>query len=632
MKPPSPEVIDDALALLIDSVILENGTNHYLDPTGSGHEADRLDSIVEAFHLAACTLQARVDNLVAQYKTHRNHVVPLISQLPNEILGRIFCLAVPAKSWSTKKLQQLALVCKSWSNAVKSTPELWAVVQHNMLVSTPTLEHVEMALRLSKRAPLTLLFRKEPQGATISSRAIAEDQLVVSDKLAIAGEHTDRWRSFTFHGRFTPSVLDALEHPELSLETLEIMWPPEYDLPLQSFILANGDRLRHLALSNVAIQCGLFEGLVSLRLNNATSPPSTPWLPSLTQLVDILEASPDLEVLTLQQHLDRSLEESPSRVMSYLDTGSPLPSPGRVIYLPRLQCLVLRNLSHTMTHHLLQYIDSDALTRVRIRVSCPESGMPFSSDDDPRLAVSALDKMSERHKLGIWHGGNSVYAWATSGGEKTIMDMELDDVEHSKIPYFEVRFTGRAGDAEGPMQDVADMCGLSDIVERPVTLYFSPQAASMSLADILGTVRTMPYALKLLNLWNLRWDACVAVLQLLLQPETNPDGGHQWPYPQLKQIHLPSSLDTSSVVEVIKQRWAIPMEWGVFFGENDEDRPDSIVIVVNKLQKARELKDYLSREVAGKSSIEPNSRSNATSWNIRYELPGREDRPKSHTL
>ncbi|KAG8994022.1 hypothetical protein FRB94_010200 [Tulasnella sp. JGI-2019a] len=512
MKPPAPEAIENALAHLIDSIILENGTNHYLD--SECREAVRVDNIIEAFQVTMNALQKKVDHIVSHYKSHRNNVVPFISRLPNEILGRIFSLAVPPRLWSVKKLHQLALVCKSWFRTVKSTPDLWALVLHDMMMLNPTLEHVAIALRLSKSAPLTLLFRNEQKSQNPSSRLVTQDVGLTSHKLTLAADHVNRWRSFTFHGRSTQSVLHALEHPELTLETLEIAWPAEYDSLFPSFSLAYGDRLRHLSLSNVTARCSSFQGLVTLRLNNTSSIHQIAWLPPFSQVVETLEASPHLEVLTLQQTLDPLSGEDPFEILFDQETGSPKPPSSRAIHLPRLQCLVLRNLPYIATHYLLQYIHSDALTRVRIRARNTESpfylaqSFGFWTDDNPHTAANALDRLPKHHKLGIWHNGNSVFAWATPGSEKSIMDVTQDDIEHSRTPYFEVRFTdsGDEVEGEGPMKDIADVCNLSAITVRPVTLYFSPQAANTPPTDVLAAVQSMPLTLKLLNLWNLPWE------------------------------------------------------------------------------------------------------------------------------
>lgn len=96
---------------------------------------------------------------IAQLQIFRS-TVSSISYLPNELLSYILILSLPIEDWSLQRLQQLALVCRSWKAVVHGVPELWSTINCCSLEENQEgRKKLALVLKKSKNLPLAVLYR-----------------------------------------------------------------------------------------------------------------------------------------------------------------------------------------------------------------------------------------------------------------------------------------------------------------------------------------------------------------------------------------------------------------------------------------------------------------------------------------
>ncbi|KAG8980071.1 hypothetical protein FRB94_010858 [Tulasnella sp. JGI-2019a] len=85
-----------------------------------------------------------------------HHIMSSINDLAPEILINILELVFDPSEWTLDHLCTLALVSKYFLSVVVSAPSLWAVARFGGPPSS-RLEHIDLALRKSKEAPLIVI-------------------------------------------------------------------------------------------------------------------------------------------------------------------------------------------------------------------------------------------------------------------------------------------------------------------------------------------------------------------------------------------------------------------------------------------------------------------------------------------
>ncbi|KAG8997939.1 hypothetical protein FRB94_007371 [Tulasnella sp. JGI-2019a] len=259
--------------------------------------ADKDTAIAED---AVNKLNLRLTKLISSHRRDRNQDVA-INRLPAEVLARIFFHSFDGSYASQfSRLHRLAKVSIRWSQLVKRTPELFGCV-----TTDNTTEHVHRMLRLSKNAPLDILYRKDP--FSTSRRAELLETLL---------SQAHRWRSIEMSG-VPPGVVNAVFQRTIPmLRDIHIVSNGYSEqICLDSETLG---RLRYLTLERATLRWdpGNLKGLKSLDLSRI----GTDGRPSQLQLLEILQASPGIQVLRLGPE---SVGDAPPSLGDYTPTELP---------------------------------------------------------------------------------------------------------------------------------------------------------------------------------------------------------------------------------------------------------------------------------------------------------------------
>ncbi|KAG8941405.1 hypothetical protein FRC04_004198 [Tulasnella sp. 424] len=145
--PPPPEIVDQALALLVNA--MEQGQPG--DERGEDMESKmtRLDRLASCHQVAGEALQVAAQKRAALFRRQRNALIP-INQLPSELLSAILIKSVnDYQPHRIKALQMLAQVAWQWWQTIKSDPHFWADI-------TPPMEGAELQIRRTVILPLHL--------------------------------------------------------------------------------------------------------------------------------------------------------------------------------------------------------------------------------------------------------------------------------------------------------------------------------------------------------------------------------------------------------------------------------------------------------------------------------------------
>ncbi|KAF8335203.1 hypothetical protein F5887DRAFT_989397, partial [Amanita rubescens] len=148
--------------------------------------------------------QRRTQNktLVAKRVARELHSVPLINQLPCEILAEVFWNCVSETTWMSCASAPLLLcrVCSSWRALALATPKIWTTIRINICNSTmnPSVAaHVTDAwLKRSQSLPLTLLHLQVPSSYSPASWTRIKTALVKAS-LSVLYAHSSRWQDVT---------------------------------------------------------------------------------------------------------------------------------------------------------------------------------------------------------------------------------------------------------------------------------------------------------------------------------------------------------------------------------------------------------------------------------------------------
>ncbi|KAG8939439.1 hypothetical protein FRC04_006586 [Tulasnella sp. 424] len=145
--PPSPEAVDQALALLLKA--MEQGEPGDEKSQDIESKMTHLDRLARRYQVAADALQLAAQKRAALFRRKRNALVP-INQLPSELLSAILIKSVDDYPLhKTKALQMLAQVAWQWWQTIKSDPQSWTHI-------TAPMEGVELRIRRAGTLPLRL--------------------------------------------------------------------------------------------------------------------------------------------------------------------------------------------------------------------------------------------------------------------------------------------------------------------------------------------------------------------------------------------------------------------------------------------------------------------------------------------
>ncbi|KAG9034236.1 hypothetical protein FRB95_013518 [Tulasnella sp. JGI-2019a] len=272
-----------------------------------------------------------------------------ISLLPLELLISIFLHATRFDIFSPyPRLHILAQVCKVWARIVKSTPDLWSVVNNQRPASEWT-----TALRLSGLSLIDIHVKEQWNSDTIWPALL---------------QNAYRWRSAHISG-LSKSKLSALEdgsaplleklvldvpQPQMLdatqtaavLQGLAVMYPPRLVLDL---FKGGAPRLSHLKLDSIALRSwdsSILSRLRVLKINKVGS-----HGPTLQQVFDVLSACPGLEELVLHD----------------LEVKNPKSASCSIIHLPCLEYISLLRLPTTVVCRIMSTIQIPRCTDVYIR-------------------------------------------------------------------------------------------------------------------------------------------------------------------------------------------------------------------------------------------------------------------------
>lgn len=257
----------------------------------------------------------KLEDSIRSLKSRRNVLAP-ISRLPPEILSKIFAFCASENPSTGKPLHWIKVshISRYWRAVALDSPSLWG----NIVTTRP--RWTEEMVKRSKMARLTL----DADLSCVTPRIFEAVQLVlqhitrISDLRLVAS-------SATINRLVTGLPIDApfLESLSLSVpRNNRFGMDEDFTLP-QSLFSGDISQLQHLELvkCNINWDSSLLTGLTVLKLSDI------PLLarPTTSQLLDVLEKMPAMEILHLHEVLPSVDDETMlSRV------------PDRIIALPHL--------------------------------------------------------------------------------------------------------------------------------------------------------------------------------------------------------------------------------------------------------------------------------------------------------
>ncbi len=259
--------------------------------------------------------------------------------MPSELLGYILSLTIDNNDWSLQRLRRYALVSQSWLKIVISTPELWGRVY---FLDSPS--DTKLFLRKSKEAPLLV-------DVTSKRDTFASP---IEDFFDVIAMHRKRISRLKYIGNGTSKVLEHLHANMSSLEELHVHFLWHYR-QTWLFQLPVGAPLKVLSLRSASLDwmLGLPSSLTELEVAGIQMLP-----PTLAQIVDILNATPALQRL--------SLVDIAQQVEDITALGADETFAERDILLPNLKSFYLRNIPTHICTALIERIDAPVCMRLGV--------------------------------------------------------------------------------------------------------------------------------------------------------------------------------------------------------------------------------------------------------------------------
>lgn len=238
------------------------------------------------------------------------------------------------------QLRSIAFVCRYWLHSVLAEPQFWQVINIGDVGSA------------------NLVFRRNPHGPLRIRCSGASDFKNISHFMELVLAQSHRWKNFqwptvaNFEQRWLPLFNASFD----SLEVLQFHLPRKSTtVPIAPMKLAQC--LKHVDVAAIALPWDEpnLSGLTSLVITQLDYNS-----PKLKQLVRVLQSSPQLEWLALE---DLGMGEEHSNTL--LDSSE-------VIQLPRLKGLALDSwVPHNISHSLASCIEAEECYRL-------EAVVPFS--------------------------------------------------------------------------------------------------------------------------------------------------------------------------------------------------------------------------------------------------------------
>ncbi|KAG8918524.1 hypothetical protein FRC00_012387, partial [Tulasnella sp. 408] len=350
MKPPRKEAIAKALAILIESVNEENGSQLVSEDTSTLDSATpgALVDAEKALDVTRSGFIENIDRLISDIRRRRNVAAP-IHQFPPEVFITILTHLADAYSLEGKEYRILDLmtVNRTWREIIIDSPQLWTTIR-----SDYPPEFANLVIERSKAHTLSLIWD------TSASHYLDSDNDEFKAILELAAQNSPRIRTMNVVvGRGSRKTLQRLlECSTPQLEILHAKLSPdgvEMDTGTRSFTLSEGGPLKELALHRTSVSNWSSWRISGLRLLDLSS---LIQLPPVDQIVRILSTSPDLEQLSLRWFNPPSL---PLVRWDERNVGEP-------IELPHLKKIKLEELPPVYYFSILSRIRPGVCNSVRL--------------------------------------------------------------------------------------------------------------------------------------------------------------------------------------------------------------------------------------------------------------------------
>lgn len=253
--------------------------------------SDRLSEIAYIRNMLLAE-EMRLAAALSSVRSKLNALQP-VSCLPSEILEEIFDVCVSWLYGHHKPKHRLAWtqVCCSWRQISLNSSRLW------QRIDLCDSRFADEFLVRSKEAPLSIV-SASPLKLTTDNLALHINRLRCIDVFLFSD---DMVRLFTSIG---PTLSTAMTHLSLKVPSKSSPLALDVDIPF----------VHHLALDCVAIKWHTCQNLVHLSVRGL----SPECCPSITELHDILEASPNLEFVRLENLTPPTLATESRRPISLI--------------------------------------------------------------------------------------------------------------------------------------------------------------------------------------------------------------------------------------------------------------------------------------------------------------------------
>ncbi|KAG8893989.1 hypothetical protein FRB99_001596 [Tulasnella sp. 403] len=472
--------------------------------TDFGHSSSqRSDALKdeEDIQVAAVSSETRCDGVRIRISTpHGKNVASRasIQQLPLELFIRILHLVLEDSLYDSSDLKDLCLVCNDWHRTIRLTPSLWTLID-----DAEPLAYIKDALRLSGNALLRI--RLTGRLSPLFDLLIPHSHRWNSLDLAFSGfRRRERRRIASLLTTTTPSLA------HISLST---------DHPLEdAFILGDGGALRSLCLSgaSMAWESPRLSGLTRLCLNEILHPPS------LSRLVGIIQASPNLAELVLSEWHNRDATSS--------DHLAPL----SILAFPNLRRLTLSNIPLSHIVAIVTHIQAPTCSTLALNnLTDPDCGLFRPCKSGFTSLLSQVIAAQAHLQINIHAAGITLFV------------RSADDL--FQLSFFKV-------DVSHSLSIIATLIASFNLKVRLsieiLTATESFGALPVGLLDVFPpTVETLgiPGEYKYL-------------LEYLARPKRGPSGAYGWPCPALRELRFKGSresktFDGDAVLKFLSGRW-----------------------------------------------------------------------------
>ncbi|KAG8897544.1 hypothetical protein FRB99_008093 [Tulasnella sp. 403] len=501
-----------------------------------------------------------VDAEIVRQKRFRNACLP-IHRLPAELFLKILQQAVDFVDligWKIGHVHNLAKVSDYWYRTIISTPSFWPLLKD---------EHGDRIQSIVLKRNPTAPFLVWCTDTTIEAR---------EEFMKRMAENAHRWRGLIVTGPYSEGVFNQLQTPAPNLKDLSVLVTSQ---PTRLLEIPDGGPLRHVDLTRVTLpwDSGRLAKLQSLYVESLDAN-----LPSLAQLVSILDASPHLWRLVLRYWTG----EAPAYL--WRDAAD---LADKRIKLPSLHGLIIQSIPKAITHFLISHIDAPATQSVIVDDVVP------SHFDGIIPTFSAL----------------VASAYATAGKINATYDHRdsILRIISEPMPERSNNWVYWADDLPG--------------VDLHVSMKQAEQAQWRCISEFLSS-RTVPICLTLKyrnkdnapelppeflgGLPSLKFLDCIddfnvgPLLRYLGQPSHDADGNLRWPCPKLSTITIRNDTDGDALLEDVtafaKYRYASAQE----SSSGDGPGPMSKLALPAPLERLRVL-DHLVERLRAIPEIEP---------------------------